>query len=131
VPAAAPLADAVDAFCETIAFSVKQTAKVFAKAKELGLPVKLHADQLSDSGGAQLAAQCGALSADHLEYTSEAGATRSAGKGPSRSCCRSVLFSPREAAAAARRAAPAPRADRDRDRPQPGLFAARRRRCSR
>src|SRR5262245_11430066 len=74
LPAAAPLADAVDAFCETIAFSVKQTAKVFAKAKELGLPVKLHADQLSDSGGAQLAAQSGALSADHLEYTSEAGA---------------------------------------------------------
>jgi imidazolonepropionase len=74
LPAAAPLADAVDAFCETIAFSVKQTARVFAKAKELGLPVKLHADQLSDSGGAQLAAQSGALSADHLEYTSEAGA---------------------------------------------------------
>ncbi len=73
LPAAAPLADAVDAFCETIAFSVKQTAKVFAKAKELGLAVKLHADQLSDSGGAQLASQSGALSADHLEYTSEAG----------------------------------------------------------
>jgi imidazolonepropionase len=67
------LADAVDAFCETIAFTVKQTARVFAAAKKLGLPVKLHADQLSDTGGAQLAAQFGALSADHLEYTNEAG----------------------------------------------------------
>ena len=73
LPAAAPLADAVDAFCETIGFTARQTAKVFTKAKELGLAVKLHADQLSDTGGAQLAAQFGALSADHLEYTSEAG----------------------------------------------------------
>ncbi|MGH8704907.1 MAG: imidazolonepropionase, partial [Burkholderiales bacterium] len=73
LPAAAPLADAVDAFCETIAFSVKQTAKVFGAARKLGLPVKLHADQLSDTGGAQLAAQFGALSADHLEYANEAG----------------------------------------------------------
>jgi imidazolonepropionase len=73
LPSAAPLADAVDAFCETIGFSVKQTARVFEAARNLGLPVKLHADQLSDSGGAQLAAQFGALSADHLEYTSEAG----------------------------------------------------------
>jgi len=73
LPAAAPLSDAVDAFCEGIAFTVKQTARVFAAAKKLGLPVKLHADQLSDTGGAQLAAQFGALSADHLEYTNEAG----------------------------------------------------------
>ena len=73
LPAAVALSDAVDAFCETIAFTVKQTAQVFAKATALGLPVKLHADQLSDNGGAQLAAQFGALSADHLEYTSEAG----------------------------------------------------------
>jgi len=73
LPAAAPLADAVDAFCEGIAFSFKQTARVFAAAKRHGLAVKLHADQLSDTGGAQLAAQFGALSADHLEYTNEAG----------------------------------------------------------
>lgn len=67
------LADAVDAYCETIAFSAPQVAQVFRKAKELGLPVKLHADQLSDGGGAELAAHFGALSADHLEYTSSAG----------------------------------------------------------
>jgi imidazolonepropionase len=67
------LVDAVDAFCERIAFSREQTARVFETAKRLGLPVKLHADQLSDLGGAGLAAQHGALSADHLEYTSEAG----------------------------------------------------------
>ncbi len=67
------LADAVDAFCEKIAFSATQTARVFDKAKELGLPVKLHADQLSDLGGAALAARYGALSADHLEYTSDEG----------------------------------------------------------
>ncbi len=75
LPAAARerLADAVDAFCERIAFSAAQTQKVFRKAKELNIPVKLHADQLSDSGGAALAAGFGALSADHLEYSSEAG----------------------------------------------------------
>jgi imidazolonepropionase len=71
--AAAGLADAVDAFCEGIAFSPEQTSRVFERAKSLGLPVKLHADQLSDLGGAALAARFGALSADHLEYTSEAG----------------------------------------------------------
>jgi imidazolonepropionase len=75
LPAAAAeqLVDAVDAFCERIAFSRPQTARVFETAKRLGLRVKLHADQLSDLGGAALAAQHGALSADHLEYTSEAG----------------------------------------------------------
>ncbi|MGB5246120.1 MAG: imidazolonepropionase [Woeseia sp.] len=67
------LADAVDAYCESIAFSTTQVAKVFAKAKSLGLAVKLHADQLSACGGAELAAECGALSADHLEYTQEGG----------------------------------------------------------
>jgi imidazolonepropionase len=66
-------ADAADAFCESIAFNVTQTARLFQAAKQLGIPVKLHADQLSDSGGAQLAAQFRALSADHLEYTNEAG----------------------------------------------------------
>lgn len=67
------LADAVDAYCESIAFSSSQVAKLFGEAKRLGLPVKLHADQLSDGGGAELAAHFDALSADHLEYTSEHG----------------------------------------------------------
>lgn len=67
------LADAVDAYCETIAFTVEQVERVFAAAKDLGLPVKLHADQLSDGGGAALAARFDALSADHLEYTSSKG----------------------------------------------------------
>jgi imidazolonepropionase len=71
--AAAGLADAVDAFCEGIGFSPVQTARVFERARVLGVPVKLHADQLSDLGGAALAARFGALSADHLEYTNEAG----------------------------------------------------------
>lgn len=75
LPAAAAekLVDAVDAFCERIAFTPTQTARVFEAAKKLGLPIKLHADQLSDLGGAALAAKYGALSADHLEYTSEQG----------------------------------------------------------
>ncbi|WP_420406348.1 imidazolonepropionase [Nisaea sp.] len=62
------LADAVDGFCEGIAFSPAQIERVFGHAAELGLPVKLHAEQLSDLGGAALAARDGALSADHLEY---------------------------------------------------------------
>ena len=79
--AAAGLADAVDAFCEGIAFSPQQTARVFERARALGLPVKLHADQLSDLGGAALAARFGALSADHLEYTNEAGVRALAAAG--------------------------------------------------
>jgi imidazolonepropionase len=75
------LADAVDAFCETIAFTPTETRRVFETARALGLPVKLHADQLSDSGGAALAADFGALSADHLEYTSEAGVRALAAAG--------------------------------------------------
>ena len=67
------LADAVDGFCETIAFSPEELEPVFDRAKELGMDVKLHADQLSDLDGAALAARYQALSADHLEYTSEAG----------------------------------------------------------
>eukprot|EP01037_Dinobryon_pediforme_P015245 gene15245-15391_t len=67
------LADAVDGFCERIAFSPAQITRLFEKAKALGLPVKLHADQLSNGGGAALAARFGALSADHVEYTDEAG----------------------------------------------------------
>lgn len=75
------LADAVDGFCEAIAFSPEQIARVFDAARALGLPVKLHADQLSDLGGAELAARYGALSADHLEHTSEAGAAAMAKSG--------------------------------------------------
>jgi len=67
------LAEAVDAFCESIAFTPEQVSRVFAAAKANGLQVKLHADQLSDSGGAALAARFGALSADHLEHSGEAG----------------------------------------------------------
>ncbi len=67
------LVDAVDAYCEPIAFSTDEVGRVFDKARALGLPVKLHADQLSDGGGAALAAHYGALSADHVEHTGEAG----------------------------------------------------------
>lgn len=67
------LVDAVDAFCERIAFSIAQTRRVFEAARALGLPVKLHAEQLSDSGGATLAAEFGALSCEHLEHLSDDG----------------------------------------------------------
>ncbi|WP_202910538.1 imidazolonepropionase [Teichococcus vastitatis] len=83
VPAAAAsgLADAVDAFCEGIAFSPAQTARVFEAARRAGLPVKLHADQLSDLGSAALAARFGALSADHLEHASAGGLQAMAAAG--------------------------------------------------
>lgn len=67
------LVDMVDAYCEPIAFTTDEVSRLFEKAKALGLPVKLHADQLSDGGGAALAAKYGALSADHVEHTTEAG----------------------------------------------------------
>ena len=67
------LVDAVDAFCEAIAFSPAQIRRVFEAARALGLPVKLHAEQLSDSAGAALASGFGALSCDHLEWLSESG----------------------------------------------------------
>ncbi|WP_420604439.1 imidazolonepropionase [Methylobacterium sp.] len=75
------LVDAVDGFCEGIAFSPAQIERVFGRARALGLPVKLHAEQLSDLGGAALAARHGALSADHLEYASEEGVRALAGAG--------------------------------------------------
>ena len=75
------LVDAVDAFCERIAFSTAQVERVFKAAQALGLPVKLHAEQLSDNGGAQLAARYGALSCDHLEWVSEAGVAAMATAG--------------------------------------------------
>jgi imidazolonepropionase len=77
----AGLADAVDAFCEGIAFSPEQVARVFDAAKANGLPVKLHADQLSNLHGAALAARYDALSADHLEYTDETGVAAMAQAG--------------------------------------------------
>ena len=75
------LVDAVDAFCEGIAFSPAQVARVFDEARALGLPVKLHAEQLSNLGGAALAARHGALSADHLEYLDEDGVRAMAAAG--------------------------------------------------
>ncbi|MCB1461701.1 MAG: imidazolonepropionase [Nitratireductor sp.] len=77
----AGLVDAVDGFCEGIAFSPQQIEHVFARAKALGLPVKLHAEQLSDLGGAKLAAEHEALSADHLEYLGEDGVVAMARAG--------------------------------------------------
>ena len=79
--AADGLVDAVDAFCERIAFTPEEVARVFGAARRLRLPVKLHADQLSNGGGAALAAEFGALSADHLEYTDEAGVAAMARAG--------------------------------------------------
>jgi imidazolonepropionase len=75
------LVDAVDAFCERIGFSAAQTRRVFEVARTLGLPVKLHADQLSDGGGGSLVAEFGGLSADHVEHTSEAGVAAMAAAG--------------------------------------------------
>lgn len=75
------LVDAVDAFCEGIGFTPAQTRRVFDVARALGIPVKLHADQLSDLDGAALVAGFGGLSADHVEYTSEAGVRAMAADG--------------------------------------------------
>src|SRR6185503_671325 len=75
------LADAVDGFCERIAFSAEEMARVFDAARNHGLPVKLHAEQLSNCGGAKLAARYGALSADHLEYLDDAGVAALADAG--------------------------------------------------
>ncbi len=75
------LVDAVDGFCEGIAFKAEELEPVFERAKALGLPVKLHAEQLSNIGGTQLAAKYGALSADHVEYATEEDAKTMAGSG--------------------------------------------------
>jgi len=77
----AGLVDAVDGFCEGIAFSVEEIEPLFTRAKELGIPVKLHAEQLSNIGGTQLAARFGALSADHVEYANDADAQALARSG--------------------------------------------------
>jgi imidazolonepropionase len=79
--AAEGLVDAVDAFCENIGFTRDETRRVFERARQLGLPVKLHAEQLSDQDGAALVAEYGGLSADHLEYLSESGIRAMAGAG--------------------------------------------------
>ena len=81
LPAVANLADAVDGFCEGIAFSPDQIARVFDAAQAMGLPVKLHAEQLSNLHGAALAAKYGALSADHLEYLDADGIAAMAASG--------------------------------------------------
>ncbi|WP_376090227.1 imidazolonepropionase [Roseomonas sp. CCTCC AB2023176] len=83
VPAVARdgIADAVDAFCDTIGFTAEETRWVFDAARRARLPVKLHADQLGDTGGAELAAEYGALSADHLEHASKAGLRAMAAAG--------------------------------------------------
>jgi imidazolonepropionase len=75
------LVDAVDAFCERIGFSNRQTERVFARARQLGLPVKLHAEQLSDQGGAALVARYRGLSADHLEHLTVSGVAAMAAAG--------------------------------------------------
>jgi imidazolonepropionase len=75
------LADALDGFCETIAFSVEEMDQVFRAAKAFGLPVKLHAEQLSNLGGARMAARHKALSVDHLEYLDEEGVSAIAASG--------------------------------------------------
>ncbi len=77
----AGLVDAVDAFCDTVGFTPAQTGRVFDAARALGLPVKLHAEQLSDQGGAELAARFGALSCEHLEHLSAAGIAAMAAAG--------------------------------------------------
>jgi imidazolonepropionase len=75
------LADAVDVFCDAIAFSPAEAQRVFSAAARLGLPVKMHADQIENTGAAALAARFGALSADHLEHTSDAGVRALAAAG--------------------------------------------------
>jgi imidazolonepropionase len=79
--AAEGLVDAVDAFCESIGFTREETRRVFERAKQLGLPVKLHAEQLSDLDGAALVAEYGGLSADHLEHLSTSGIAAMAAAG--------------------------------------------------
>src|SRR5690606_31340408 len=83
IPAAAAegLADAVDVFCESIAFSPAQCARVFAAAERHGLPVKAHAEQLTNQGASALVASHGGLSADHIEYLDEAGVAAMAAAG--------------------------------------------------
>ena len=108
VPAAARarLADAVDVFCDTIGFTREQTRRVFDAARANGLPVKLHAEQLSDQDGAALAAEYDALSADHLEWLVAARRRRDGAGGHGRGAAAGGVLRPaRNADAADRRAA--------------------------
>ena len=93
---AAGLADAVDGFCETIAFTPAELRRVFSTARRHGLPVKVHADQLQDWGGAALAAEWQALSADHLEWSSADGIVALARAGTVAVLLPGAFFSPRE-----------------------------------
>ena len=93
------LVDAVDGFCEGIAFTPEQIARVFDKARSLGIPVKLHAEQLSNLGGTRLAAQYGALSADHLEYANGADAQAMAKAGTVAVILPGAFYTLRETAA--------------------------------
>ena len=106
------LAEAADVFCERIAFTREQTERVFERARSLGLGLRLHADQLSDGSGGEIAARYNALSADHLEYASDA-SLRAHGAQRSRrgSAARCVLFSARDSPAADRADARARRSD--------------------
>jgi imidazolonepropionase len=94
--AASGLADAVDGFCEGIAFTPAQIARVFDRAGAHDLPVKLHAEQLSDTGGAALAARYGALSADHLEYLDGEGVAAMAEEGTIAALLPGAFYSLRE-----------------------------------
>ena len=120
------LVDAVDGFCETIAFSTDELAPLFERARALGLPVKLHAEQLSNSGGAAFAAGYGALSCDHLEYLDAAGVAAMRAAGTTAVLLPGAFYALRETQAppvAALREAGVP--DRARHRPQPRHLAAR------
>ncbi len=118
------LVDAVDGFCDRIGFSAEQTRRVFDAARRLGLPVKLHAEQLSDQHGAALAAEFGALSCDHLEYIGADGVAAMAAAGTVAVLLPGAYYFLRETRlppVAALRAAGVPIADRHR--PQPGIVA--------
>ncbi len=119
------LVDAVDGFCEGIAFTPDQIERVFRAARDLGLPVKLHAEQLSNIGGTQLAARYGALSADHLEYATDADARAMATSGSVAVLLPGAFYTLRETqTAAGRRFSRAWCSDGGRDRLQPRLVAA-------
>jgi hypothetical protein len=121
-----PLVECVDAFCEEIAFSAAQCDRLFTRAAELGLPVRLHAEQLANIGGSRVAARHGALSVEHMEFTSEPDVMALAAAGTVAVLLPVAYYAlARATAATDRTPAPAPRADRDRERCQP-RFGARR-----
>ncbi len=120
------LADAVDAYCDTVGFTAAQVERVFVKAKELGLGVKLHAEQFSNQQGAALAAKYKALSADHLEHLDKDGVLAMAASRTVAVLLPGCVHLPaRDEAPAHRAAAREPRADRHRERPEPRQFSAR------